>query len=213
MKKTALLLSCFFLAFGVKAQELPKKWELKLGYEQPVFIKTAKTNCETFRPSPRGVSVRGLYEVWQNRLSLGVALGYNESNYVCEDLLVAQVDSAGYIYNIMDKFHTSQMYQRYYADAVIRFNAIYRNGFLFSVIASGGYQYINHKQTDFSIIGPIGQDQYYRTTLTEIGSNYNIMFGAETGYEIVSNLLVTAEYKFDLRNSMHLLGLGVNLKL
>ena len=213
MKKKSFFLLCVIIVTVARAQEAPKRWEVKLGYEQPVFLKTAKINCETFRPSPRGVSARGLYEVWQNRLSVGVALGYNESNYVCEDYLTAQVDSAGYIYNIMDKFHTSQMYQRYYANAVIRFNAINHNGFLFSLIATGGYQYINHKQTDFSIIGPIAQELYHRTTLTEIGSNYNFMIGAETGYEIVSNLLITAEYKFDFRNSIHLLGLGVNLKL
>jgi hypothetical protein len=39
------------------------------------------------------------------------------------------------------------------------------------------------------------------------------MVGAEIGYEIVRNLLVTAEYKYDIRHTMHLLGLGVNLKL
>ena len=213
MKKTSFFLLCVIFATMASAQESQKKWELKLGYEQPAFLKTARINCETFRPSPRGVTIRGLYEVWQNRLSLGIALGYNESNYVCEDRVFAQVDSLGFTYKIMDKFHTSQMYQRYYANAVIRFNAINHNGFLLSLIATGGYQYINHKQTDFSIIGPIGQELYHRTTLTEIGSNYNFMIGAETGYEIVSNLLITAEYKFDLRNSMHLLGLGVNLKL
>lgn len=213
MKKLSLFIMSIIFATMASAQGTPKKWEIKLGYEQPVFLKTAKINCETFRPSPRGVSVRGLYEVWQNRLSLGVVLGYNESNYVCEDYLIAQVDSAGFIYNIMDRFHTCHMYKRYYADAVVRFNAVNYKGFMFSLLACGGYEYVDHKQTDFTIIGPIGQNLYQRTTLTEIGSDYNIMLGVETGYEIVSNLLVSAEYKFDIRNSMHLLGLGVNLKL
>ncbi len=212
MKKLSFFLLSVIFATMASAQESPKKWELKLGYEQPIFLKTAKINCDTFTPSPRGVSVRGLYEVWQNRLSLGVALGYNESNYVCEDFLTAQVDSAGYIYNIMDKYHTCHMYKRYYADAVVRFNAVNYKGFMLSLLACGGYEYVDHKQTDFTIVGPIGQNLYQRTTLIEIGSDYNIMLGAETGYEVVNNLLVTAEYKYDIRNSIHLLGLGVNLK-
>ena len=213
MKKTSFFLLCVIIVTVARAQEAPKRWEVKLGYEQPVFLKTAEINCETFRPSPRGVSVRGLYEVWKNRLSVGVALGYNESNYVCEDYLTAQVDSAGFIYNIMDRFHTCHMYKRYYADAVGRFNAVNHKGFLFSLIACGGYEYVDHLQTDFTIVGPIGQNLYQRTALTEIGSSYNFMLGAEMGYEIVDNLLVTAEYKFDFRNSIHLLGIGVNLKL
>lgn len=98
MKKISFFLLCVIIVTVARAQEAPKRWEVKLGYEQPVFLKTAEINCETFRPSPRGVSVRGLYEVWKNRLSVGVALGYNESNYVCEDYLTAQVDSAGFIY-------------------------------------------------------------------------------------------------------------------
>lgn len=213
MKKISFFLLCVIIVTVARAQEAPKRWEVKLGYEQPVFLKTAEINCETFRPSPRGVSVRGLYEVWKNRLSVGVALGYNESNYVCEDYLTAQVDSAGYIYNIMDKFHTCHMYKRFYADAVVRFNAVNHKGFLLSLIACGGYEYVDHLQTDFTIVGPIGQNLYQRTALTEIGSSYNLMLGAEMGYEIVDNLLVTAEYKFDFRNSIHLLGIGVNLKL
>ena len=213
MKKTSFFLLCVIIVTVARAQEAPKRWEVKLGYEQPVFLKTAEINCETFRPSPRGVSVRGLYEVWKNRLSVGVALGYNESNYVCEDYLTAQVDSAGFIYNIMDRFHTCHMYKRYYADAVGRFNAVNHKGFLLSLIACGGYEYVDHLQTDFTIVGPIGQNLYQRTALTEIGSSYNFMLGAEMGYEIVDNLLVTAEYKFDFRNSIHLLGIGVNLKL
>ena len=208
MKKTSFFLLCVIIVTVARAQEAPKRWEVKLGYEQPVFLKTAEINCETFRPSPRGVSVRGLYEVWKNRLSVGVALGYNESNYVCEDYLTAQVDSAGFIYNIMDRFHTCHMYKRYYADAVVRFNAVNHKGFLLSLIACGGYEYVDHLQTD-----SIGQNLYQRTALTEIGSSYNFMLGAEMGYEIVDNLLVTAEYKFDFRNSIHLLGLGVNLRL
>lgn len=49
MKKLALSLLCILFVLGVSAQESSKKWELKLGYEQPVFLKAAKTDCETFR--------------------------------------------------------------------------------------------------------------------------------------------------------------------
>lgn len=212
MKKLALSLLCILFVLGVSAQESSKKWELKLGYEQPVFLKAAKTDCETFRSSPRGVSARGLYEVWQNRLSVGLVLGYNEAISVCEDN--AQVDSDGYIITIMDNFSIiNDMYKRYYADAVVRFNAINRKGFLLSLSASGGYQYSNNRISDFTISGPSGQYMIQRTVLTDVGSTYNVMVGAEVGYEIVRNLLVTAEYKYDIRHTMHLLGLGVNLKL
>lgn len=212
MKKMALSLLCILFVLGASAQESSKKWELRLGYEQPVFLKAAKTDCETFRFSPRGASARGLYEVWKDRLSVGVALGFNEFILVCEDN--AQVDSDGYIITIMDNFNINNvMFKRYYADAVVRFNVVNRGGFLFALSASGGYQFTNRRQSDFYINGPTGQYQILRTVLTDVGSTYNMMVGAETGYEIVRNLLVTAEYKYDIRHTMHLLGFGVNLKL
>ena len=184
MKKLALSLLCILFVLGVSAQESSKKWELRLGYEQPVFLKAAKTDCETFRSSPRGVSARGLYEVWQNRLSVGVVLGYNEAIRVCEDN--AQVDLDGYIITINDNFTIiNDMYKRYYADAVVRFNVVNRGGFLLALSASGGYQFTNHRKSDFSISGPTGQYQIRRTILTDVGSTYNVMVGAETGYEIV----------------------------
>lgn len=212
MKKIALLLLCIIFVLGVNAQESSKKWELRLGYEQPVFRKAAKADCEVFRSSPRGVSARGLYEVWQDRLSVGLVLGYNEAISVCEDN--AQVDSDGYIITIMDNFSiVNDMYKRYYADAVVRFNVVNRGGFLLALSASGGYQFTNHRKSDFAISGPTGQYQIRRTILTDVGSTYNVMVGAETGYEVVRNLLVTAEYKYDIIHAMHLLGLGVNFKL
>lgn len=212
MKKMALSLLCILFVLGASAQESSKKWELKLGYEQPVFLKAPKTDCEVFRSSPKGVSARGLYEVWQDRLSVGVVLGYNEAISVCEDN--AQVDSDGYIITILDNFCIiNDMYKRYYADAVVRFNVVNRGGFLLALSASGGYQFTNRRQSDFYINGPTGQYQILRTVLTDVGSSYNVMVGAEIGYEIVRNLLVTAEYKYDIRHTMHLLGLGVNLKL
>lgn len=212
MKKLALSLLCILFMLGVNAQESSKKWELKLGYEQPVSLKANKSGFETYRWSPRGASARGLYEVWKDRLSVGVALGFNEFILVCEDN--AQVDSDGYIITIMDNFNINNvMFKRYYADAIVRFNVVNRGGFLFALSANGGYQFTNRRQSDFYINGPTGQYQILRTVLTDVGSTYNMMVGAETGYEIVRNLLVTAEYKYDIRHTMHLLGLGVNLKL
>jgi hypothetical protein len=212
MKKMALSLLCILFVLGVSGQESSKKWELKLGYEQPVSLKSNKSGFETYRWSPRGASARGLYEVWKDRLSVGVALGFNEFILVYEDN--AQVDSDGYIITIMDNFNINNvMFKRYYADAVVRFNAINRKGFLLSLSASGGYQYSNNRISDFTISGPSGQYMIQRTVLTDVGSTYNVMVGAEVGYEIVRNLLVTAEYKYDIRHTMHLLGLGVNLKL
>lgn len=208
----ALSLLCILFVLGASAQESSKKWELKLGYEQPVSLKANKSGFETYRWSPRGASARGLYEVWKDRLSVGVALGFNEFILVCEDN--AQVDSEGYIITIMDNFNINNvMFKRYYADAVVRFNVVNRGGFLFALSANGGYQFTNRRQSDFYINGPTGQYQILRTVLTDVGSTYNMMVGAETGYEIVRNLLVTAEYKYDIRHTMHLLGLGVNLKL
>ena len=148
MKKMALSLLCILFVLGASAQESSKKWELKLGYEQPVFLKAPKTDCEVFRSSPKGVSARGLYEVWQDRLSVGVALGFNEFILVCEDN--AQVDSEGYIITIMDNFNINNgMFKRCYADAVVRFNVVNRGGFLFALSASGGYQFTNRRQSDF----------------------------------------------------------------
>lgn len=211
MKKMALSLLSILVVLGVSAQESSKKWELKLGYEQPITWKANKSGFETYRWSPRGVSARGLYEVFQDRLSVGVVLGFNEFILVCEDN--AQVGSDGYII-IMDNFRINNvMFKRYYADAIVRFNAINRGGFLLSVSVSGGYQYSDNRISNLTVSGPTGQYQIQRTVLTGVGSTYNVMVGAETGYEIVRNLLITAEYKYDIRHTMHLLGLGVNLKL
>ena len=57
MKKMALSLLCILFVLGVSAQESSRKWELRLGYEQPVFLKAAKTDCEVFRSSPKPVTV------------------------------------------------------------------------------------------------------------------------------------------------------------
>lgn len=215
MKKLALSLLCLFFAMGVSAQseQTDKKWELRLGYEQPSFLKTSKINCETFRPSPRGVSLRGLYEAWERRLSVGAVLGYNEKNYVSEDFVEGHYTTEdGTSYTITNRFHNSLMYRRFYADAMLRFNVVNRGGFLLALTGSGGYEFEDAITTKFLHLDDVA-NTYTRETMTEKGSEFNAMFGAELGYELIEGVSVSAEYKYDIRESMHLLGLGVSFKL
>ena len=143
----------------------------------------------------QGVSIRYMYNIWKG-LSVGVAGGAHFCNKIGEQ-------------NGINTSICTYSFKNYYVHALLHYKVVDTNCFMFALSGSAGLGYVDsmEKQVAYSS----SPNSYsIESEVTEEGKMFHYLFGAETAYRFTKNVSASLEYKYDIKFSNHIVGIGVN---
>lgn len=192
--KAMFVILLLFVSITLNAQNKSdwKKNELKIGVEMPVAggTKIFRTHSNI----SQGFSVRYLRNVWNN-LSVGAVVGANYQNQISD------MDDFGdfSVFTYSSKHH--------YAHLMLHYKLVNSEKVIFALHGSVGFGYSDIVQEQFYAYD--SENTYSYLFVNWGGKELHYLLGAETAYRITPNFSINLDYKYDHKNSNHLIGVGL----
>lgn len=169
--------------------------EVKIGVEIPVVGKSGFYPIQN--SISQGFSVRYLRNIYGN-FFLGVSGGGHYYVQICE-----MDEPAEFFYNTFS-------YSNYYSHAVLYFKVIDNECFMFALNGSAGVEFKDYRGR-ILVVSPNPTEEPFSINSETIvhGRSFHYLLGAETAYRITPNFSINLDYKYDHKNSKHLIGVGL----
>ncbi len=197
MKKILLALSLLFVSMAGYSQnkDVENRNEFKVGLEMPVAGMPRDGSIRSVLS--QGISVRYMHTLWGN-LSLGIVGGAHFYNQISET-----EDESTSLYTY------TYSYKNYYLHALLHYKVVNKEHFVFALSGSAGLGYVNNRERSV-LYSKIPTPFIHESVLTEVGKEFHYLFGAEVAYRFTPNLSLNLEYKYDVKNTNHVVGIGLN---
>lgn len=194
MKKVLLAVVLLISTVGYSQNSLEvNKNELKIGMEIPLIGHSNMYASQSIVSN--GFSVRYLRNLFGN-FSAGVAGGGLFCNQIGDK-------------NLPDNTLYTYSFKNYYIHAMLHYKIINNEHFMFAINGSAGLGYVDNKAKQITYT--TGSNILtHEGTLTEKGKTFHYLLGAETAYRFTKNMSANLEYKFDIKHTNHIIGIGIN---
>lgn len=171
------------------------KNELKIGVEIPIAGHSNDLSLQS--AVSNGFCVRYLRNLFEN-FSAGLVGGGLFYNQICE---ITMPNNTLYTYS----------FKNYYVHVLFQYKIINKKQFLFVINGSAGLNHLDIKSRHVSYTTgtTISTNE---STLTEKGRNFNYLLGAEIAHPFTESASINCEYYYDIKNTNHIIGIGIGYR-